>query len=138
MGPSIFGPLQLLQLAAIFAVHCGKLTVKHGWSNSGRRGTDAGRKGRGSITPEVPPTFFSCAYAPASEALPPRAGLPHSGGQVGAPSELRISARVSRVKRSVAFMVSRSVALTSVLHRGQHFSYSCWGAFLQLMVAGLC
>jgi len=26
-GPSVFGPLQLLQLAAIFAVHCGKLAV---------------------------------------------------------------------------------------------------------------
>jgi len=49
--PSVFRPIQLLQLVVVFAVHCGKLTdllaefkgernkgregVKHGWSHNG-------------------------------------------------------------------------------------------------------
>ena len=79
MGPSVFGFLQLLQLAVIFAGHCGKLTVlpqtsllysrgegKKGreWLKLGRSssvwwGRDGGGKESGSASnaPEVPSNF---------------------------------------------------------------------------------
>ena len=78
--PSVFRPIQLLQLVVVFAVHCGKLKdllaefkgernkgregVKHGWSHNGRRGRDGDEK-------EGDPSHrsnFSAVVAPMSRA----------------------------------------------------------------------